>query len=93
MAETILRVALGELRTARIHCKSDRCGMIFEVPIERLEDRFRSGKCPACDGQMQQPEKAQNGFVLLKMAVDAFTARSDFVQIEFPVSLLPEPKT
>jgi hypothetical protein len=81
MSRKLLAFLLSELKTVRVICKRDGCGMIYELPVAELETRFKNMTCPACKNLLGHGN--ENGFAWLSAAVRAFATVKDWVELEF----------
>ncbi len=74
MSEKILKFLLTELVAVRLKCKSKACGGVFELPIDKLEDRFRRLACPLCGNIIRKDDQTQEDelFSMLGQVVRRF---------------------
>jgi len=49
MAQKIIKIPLGELRTVRFVCVRQNCGGVAEIPVERLGSLPGAVQCPSCN--------------------------------------------
>jgi hypothetical protein len=83
MSRKLLAFLMSELKTVRIICQQDGCGVIAEIPIEELDSKMSGPNCLFC----KRPFTAvpDNPFVLLAKAARKFKLCSNEVQIEFVI--------
>lgn len=72
---------LDELKTVRVICREKGCGSVVEIPLELVEEKYRSGKCPVCQRALH-PEQS-NHIVELARAILGAVAAKEKYQIEF----------
>lgn len=85
MSRKLLAFLLSELKTVRIICKHPACGVITEMPLDKLAGKLCTGQCPACQKAIASVSQDSNAFLLLAKAAQLFAARKDDVEIEFVI--------
>lgn len=85
MSETVLKILLSEFRIVQITCK--KCGMVYEIPIENLEERFPQGKCPFPDCQGTIETLGDQALSLFARAFKKLLADTDRLEVRF---LIPD---
>ena len=84
MSERLFKFLLSELKTIRVHCQVPGCGVVIEVPVDQLDQKFGTMRCPVCQQQLYAPtERGENPFVSLASAMRLFRSDATRAQIEF----------
>lgn len=85
MSEHVLRVLLSELRTVRLRCQHDGCGIVFEMTLTDLAVRNFNG-CPCCKRPLVTMLKDERSFDLMDLArAMQFIADAKTVGVEFVI--------
>jgi len=90
VSKKLLRFLLSELKTIRVRCKNDCCGVITEFVLERLNTPELTERCPCCHAEWQTADmsgRPQNAFERLAKALALLKRIEGKVEIELE---LPE---
>lgn len=83
MSKRTWQFLFAEFKTVRVTCGHATCGIVVEVPTEKLDQHFATMQCPACGRLLFKALAGDNPFVNLAKAFRQFTQQSNDMQIEF----------
>lgn len=66
MSEHLLKFLLSELSTVRLVCRAKHCGMVAEMPVEKLAAK-QHGACPFCGQEFGSTALQEFGQQLLRV--------------------------
>jgi hypothetical protein len=81
VSRKLLAFLLSELKTVRIVCKHDGCGVVTEMPLNQMDQKMTGPYCPACRRPLAQTK--DNPFMLLAQGVRGLEAFLSVVDLEF----------
>lgn len=92
MSEIIAVVNIKDLVVVRVKCNNARCGMTFEMPLEKLSATFGSVSgecvCPLCNADLHAPDDVGgrfNPFPALARAMRGLQKIEEMASVEFVV--------
>lgn len=86
MSRKLLVFLLSELGKVRLICQRPECGMVVELDIHKMGDRYSgdSPQCPGCRTVLWRERPGEdNPFVTFANAAESLIAMRDRVEIEF----------
>ena len=87
MSKKLFAFLLSELKTVRIICKHDNCGVVVEVPVDKLNDKFGGSgavKCIHCGRLLTEFSiAAVNPFSMVHHAIIESQRKDAKFDIEF----------
>lgn len=86
-----INVPLSKILALRVRCRNKGCGVVVEMHIDELRQKFRNGKCPFCQAQLVNP--ANSPFEILGQAVMSLAAHFKQMEIAFVIPDDDEPST